>query len=504
MLCAPFAAGCAPLVLLFAALLLAGCQQNAFKSNEFDPLEIFSSADNRRYRLERVEKKPGNHSWIDKTTLRYYPHAIYEVAREDDSFFYVKQYLPVTVTPVTAGRPPEARSLPVSEHFVWRAYDQGLPRGQQWRDNFAIADMNGDGHADLVFPPPRKTLAAPVIFLGDGDGTWARWTKAKFPAIAFDYGGAAVSDFNGDRKQGIALGMHLLGVAALLGDGQGGFTNLSDGLPVQQRGARPPLSSRKLVALDWDGDGRKDIIVLNERIGADRATTFRDGVIVFLNREGSWAVSPSEEPLRDARLMAIDKTATRLVVTSDSIRSGTLVLQERIAGRWVKHEVSGFPADVQVTALAVADPTNDGASTFVVAYQSRFQSTWWSHIDVLRKRDGQWIRVQLAAARSSAEIRGLAFGKFRPGASLDVIALDDQGQLDVFRHSDGETYTRDSSYPVPAWRAGCQGYGLQTGDLDRDGLDEIVASFAGEGTALSKTIDCASGGAIQAFKLVAR
>ena len=57
-----------------------------------------------------------------------------------------------------------------------------LPIGGRWQMGFAVADMNEDGHADLVFPPRRKDYPpAPAEFLGDGAGGFAYWGKARGP-----------------------------------------------------------------------------------------------------------------------------------------------------------------------------------------------------------------------------------------------------------------------------------------------------------------------------------
>ncbi len=486
---------------IFAILVLvAGCQKSADRAPPFDADKVYTGADGRAYRLERLEKKPGGYAWVNKTMLRYYPIGFYEVEREDDAYFYVRQYVPVKVNPpLDAVVEAKAISLPTSDDFAWHEFDTGLPRSGQWRDNFAVADMNGDGFPDLVFAPARKTLTHPAVFLGDGKGRWTLWTKAHYPAVGYDYGGAAVADFNNDGKADIALGMHLLGVTVLTGDGKGQFDDYSAGLPRRKNGERPKLPSRNLVAYDWNGDGSTALVVLNEHLGMDPVNGLRDGVSVFLHRDESWVVLPSEPPLQHAVLLAVDASAKKLAMIEDISAEGSVHISERKAGLWKIYNVAGFPKNASLTAFALVD--SKGVSTFAVAYRLPVQSTWWVHIDLIRQDGDQWQRVPLSVRSDAAAVRGLAFGNFRAGAFRDFVALDEAGEAALFRESGSGSYTRDRSLPTPAWRSGCQGYGVRAADLDKDGLDEIVLSFAGEGTALSTSVECASGGGIQAFKI---
>jgi hypothetical protein len=65
--------------------------------------------------------------------------------------------------------PPDMESLKFEPSSVAK-----LPDGGRWQMGFAVADMNEDGHPDLVFPPRRKQYPpSPAIFLGDGAGGFA-------------------------------------------------------------------------------------------------------------------------------------------------------------------------------------------------------------------------------------------------------------------------------------------------------------------------------------------
>ena len=123
--------------------------------------------------------------------------------------------------------------------------------------------MNEDGHLDIVHSPARKAPGPPVIFLGDGKGNWRRWSEAKFPRLPYDYGDAAVGDFNGDGHPDIALGVHLRGLLALTGRRQGGLqgrlargsTSCSParaGSPATRRGrSRSPTGTTTAARTSW-------------------------------------------------------------------------------------------------------------------------------------------------------------------------------------------------------------------------------------------------------------
>ena len=134
----------------------------------------------------------------------------------------------------------------------------GLPRAGIWRDNFALADLDGDGRPEIVSPPPRLSGQGIRIFKWTGE----RW-KSVDPILenpenlTVGYGGVAVGDLDGDRRNDIVWGGHGAGIWAAYNLGDFHFLIESRGLP---KGA----STRAMAIGDLDGDGANDIVVASD------------------------------------------------------------------------------------------------------------------------------------------------------------------------------------------------------------------------------------------------
>lgn len=134
---------------------------------------------------------------------------------------------------------------------------EGLPAAGSWRNSVAVADMNGDGCADIIAPPERGIPnGIPAIFLGDCKGKWTYWKDVKWPR-SLDYGSVVAADFNNDGHMDLAFAVHLNGLFVFLGDGKGNFTESSEGLPGD-------FPTRRLITTDVDKDGAPDIVAISE------------------------------------------------------------------------------------------------------------------------------------------------------------------------------------------------------------------------------------------------
>jgi hypothetical protein len=124
----------------------------------------------------------------------------------------------------------------------------------------SLGDFNGDGKTDVALSSGNSsTVGEEVVFLGNGDGTFQSTpkTSAGIFSILDLANAAAVGDFNGDGKLDLAVSGCNAGncsystVYIFAGNGDGTFQAPSTAISA----------SGSLAALDFNGDGKLDLIV---------------------------------------------------------------------------------------------------------------------------------------------------------------------------------------------------------------------------------------------------
>jgi outer membrane protein assembly factor BamB len=225
----------------------------------------------------------------------------------------------------------------------------------------ATADLNGDGHLDLVVLSDGESSAAGTwpgtasVFLGNGDGTFQ--PPVAYPTLA-DSGALAIADLNGDGKPDLLDGNGLLdGVEVLLGKGDGTF---QPGVAYSTGTAATSIADG-----DLNGDGILDVVVSDGAANVDVLLGNGDGTLQSALAYPSFQESCCDTEPDSVSIAELNGDGKLDIAVANWGGSNVSVLLGNGDGTFepqVSYATNTVPASLQI-----ADMNGDGKPDLVVA-----------------------------------------------------------------------------------------------------------------------------------------
>ncbi len=364
----------------------------------------------------------------------------------------------------------------------------GLPPAGMWRASFVVADMNGDGIPDIVAPAARIGDGTLHIWLGDGKGGFSEWPltytedgKAA-SAVVISYGGVAAGDIDGDGNMDVVCATHGSGLVSLFGNGKGGFRIIRKGIPGTKQ---DDFSSEAVVLIDADGDGKLDIVASRDREKEHRAGEQVDTaqVRVYLYRgEAGWEFKEQGivGGFYSNSLQAWDFDGDgRKDVLTGSHYVGALTLLWKNEGNGTFSPVPFNAVEIYAYHFATVPGTfgKDRVPAFADAFLMSTnvpENARATGITVYSLRGGAWTRHRIWREKSGKSLQfALAMGDL-DGDGLDDIVFADtsQNRLRIFFQQPGGEFVEMAEREEPVLDS--PGQCIRLADLDGDGRLDIV------------------------------
>ncbi len=301
----------------------------------------------------------------------------------------------------------------------------------------AIADLNGDGHPDLVVASQCVSSidcdnGVVGVLIGNGDGTFQ-------PAVTYPAGNGltavAVADLNGDGHPDLVVANQCVsasncavgGVSVLLGNGNGTF-----GAPATYSSAGQNADS---VAIeDINTDGFPDVIVANQCI--NKFNCNNGGVAVMLGNGDGTLRTASSYSSGGYRALSVavadvngdgqpDVVATNLCSQSDNCVEGVVgVLVSNGNGTFkppVTYSSSGYGA----SSIAIGDLNGDGIPDLVVDNICKSSTNCTNGgIGLLLGNAGGTFQTPLIYTSDGNNASSVALGDLNGDGKPDIVTTD--------------------------------------------------------------------------------
>lgn len=448
-------------------------------------------------------------AWIEEIDYEAQKEEVAEAAR-------ASQYSPVSDEGVAyfENLREEFKPLEPAKSTVKLKFEEsssGLPTGGSWRNSLAVADMNEDGHLDLIMPPQRGPAAPPEIFLGDSNGKWTHW-KLTWPR-AFNYGGVVAADFNKDKHMDLAFAIHLTGAVVLLGDGKGNFREVLEGLPSN-------YPTRRIVTTDLDRDGWQDIVLISEGPvgrGTDLKGEGYSNLRGYLNKKRGEAwegfnIAELQHPIGGDWLAALNLNGDKFpdFVGSSIYFNGvsTIWTSKGSAKQYELLDTKGVivPFRSYYHAMAAGKFTSKDRDDAIVSYVRVWPGNLDPNlvpvpplksvvgIDRISYTGGQPKRTPIMRWSGTRRIQGVGAGDFDGDKKLDFMLTRFDPREGVVMLGDGVGGFRRAEVEGLNL-SGLRNYDVTVADVNKDDLADIIVMYEAE----SSTALARKNGKVQVF-----
>jgi hypothetical protein len=354
----------------------------------------------------------------------------------------------------------------------------GYRSGGLVADSVAVADVNGDGKPDLLVGAVSATavcLDGPSlcpgvvgVLLGNGDGSFQ--TAIPYSSGGLDALSVVVADVNRDGKPDLIVA-NLNGLGVLLGNGDGTFQP-----PVTRSFAGTPIF---LALKDVNGDSMLDAVVANSEGGTVEVLlgngngTFQPAVTYLTggHRSNSAAIGD----------VNADGKIDLLVADTDVDGNGTV---ELLLGNGdgtfqppVSHGVGAFAAN----SVATADMNGDGKLDLIVAGSCTACTNGIVSMQ-LGNGDGTF-QPPVNYASGGSQSDSLAVGDVNEDGKLDVLVSNGSGVGVLVGNGNG-TLQAGMMYDA----GGFSPDSTVVGDVNGDGIQDLIVL-----NICTKSNDCSSG-----------